>query len=439
MIFSFRFRHSVRVGLRGLVAHRLRSALTALGIVLGVASVIVMLAVGEAARYQALKQLEDLGANTIILKSVKPTEDNSDMRGTDLYAFGLTYADLERIRGTIPTVTSVTTMREFRKTIRNQDRKLEARLVSVTPDFLRQNNIVILSGRGIEDSDESEYAKVGVIGSSAADALFPGTDPVGRTVSVDGLNEQITFTIVGVTEDKTLSTGSSGDGVEFSKVLFIPFSTDRVRIGRDIITFKSGVSIERLDMSQITITVNDVANVARTANAIRSMIDQFHTQKDVQILVPLDLLRKAEETQRMFTLILGAIAGISLVVGGIGIMNIMLATVTERTSEIGIRRAPRRPAKRHRRAVPSSKRWCSPCGGGLVGVVLGFALAEISARVPGNPHRGASLVAPRRLRRIGAGGPALGFVPPPAARRDSTPSRHCDIRVECCLRGFKAR
>src|SRR5215470_6587441 len=136
-----RLGHTVQLGLRSLAAHRLRSGLTMLGIVLGVASVIVMLGVGEAARYQALKQLEDLGANTILLRSVKPTDEPSQQQGVDLLAYGLTYQDLDRIRGTIPTVVTATPMREYRKTVRYLEKKLEARMIGVTPDFFRQHNI----------------------------------------------------------------------------------------------------------------------------------------------------------------------------------------------------------------------------------------------------------------------------------------------------------
>src|SRR5688572_30724920 len=126
-----RLSHTIRLGLRSLAAHRLRSGLTVLGIVLGVASVIVMLSVGEAARYEALRQLEDLGANTIILRSVKPPEEPDRKTGVDLLAYGLTPADLRRIESTVPTVMSATPMREYRKTIRHSDKKQEARIVSV--------------------------------------------------------------------------------------------------------------------------------------------------------------------------------------------------------------------------------------------------------------------------------------------------------------------
>ena len=258
-MFLSRLSHALKLGLRSLAAHRLRSALTALGIVLGVASVIVMLAVGEAARYQALKQLEDLGANTIILRSVKPTDDPSNTQGVDLAAYGLTYADLDRIRDTIPTVTAATPMREFRKTVRYSEHKLEARIVSVTPDFLRQNNIRLSVGRGIDERDEETFANVCVLGAATAEKLFPTQDPIGRSITIEDIDRPKSFTVVGVTEPKTLATGTEGGEVDFNRVVFIPFATDRVRFGRELITVqRPAYQLERLDISQITVPVDTV-------------------------------------------------------------------------------------------------------------------------------------------------------------------------------------
>jgi putative ABC transport system permease protein len=346
-----------------------------LGIVLGVASVVVMLAVGEAARYQALKQLEDLGANTIVLRSTKPADELTEKKGVDQNAYGLTYLDLERIRNTIPTVTAATPMREYRKTIRYQNHKLEARIVGVTPEFFRNTNIKIALGRAIDDADEQRFDNVAVLGAATADTLFPTQNPIGRSVTMENLGQARSYVVIGVAEPKTLAAGSDSGDVDYSRVMFIPFSTDRVRIGRELISFKAtGFQFERIEVSQITVTVDDVKNVPKTAAAIQSLIEQFHPRKDVAVTVPLDLLEKAEQTQRLFTLILGAIAGISLVVGGIGIMNIMLATVTERTKEIGIRRA----LGAKQRDIANQflvETLTLTCCGGLLGVGLGIGLA----------------------------------------------------------------
>ena len=385
-MFALRLRHALQLGLRGLSAHRLRSLLTALGIILGVASVIIMLSVGEAARFQALKQLEDLGVNTILLKSVKPSEESSEKKGDDMLSYGLTYADLGRIQETIPTVTSATPMRDYRKSIRYREKKVDARLVGVKADFFPQNNISLLRGRPIERVDDARLDNVAVIGAAAAELLFPALDPLGKTVNVDGLGDQLSFIIIGVSEDKALATGGNDSGsTDFSKVLFIPFSTDRARFGEEIISIKSGsFSAEKLQISQITVLVDDVKNVPKTAAVLQSVIDAYHPDKDVVIVVPLELLQKAEQTQQMFTLILGAIAGISLIVGGIGIMNIMLATVTERTREIGIRRAL--GAKQRDIAAQFLVETLVLTGlGGIIGVVLGIGTAYLLSYTFGVP------------------------------------------------------
>jgi putative ABC transport system permease protein len=371
-------KHAMRMGVRSLAAHRLRSVLTALGIILGVASVIVMLAVGEAARAEALRQLEDLGANTILIRSVKPQDQPDAKAGVDLLAYGATDEDLERIRTTIPTVVSAMPARESRRIARHRDRKLDARLLGVTPDFFRQHNMTIAHGRSITESDERRFENVAVLGSGAADVLFPGQDPIGKGISLDDIDGPRQYTVVGVTEPKTLAgANEAGSNADLNRVIFIPFATDRLRFGRDLLTFRTGSSqVEKLEISQITVTVEKTEDVKKTAAVIESLMNQYHPRKDVVVFVPLELLQKAEQTQRLFTLVLGAIAGVSLVVGGIGIMNIMLATVTERTKEIGVRRAM--GAKRRDIAAQFLvETVILSCGGGTLGVLVGVGGAYL--------------------------------------------------------------
>lgn len=376
----YRISGAIKLGVRSLSAHQLRTILTTLGIVLGVGSVIVMLSVGEAARHQALEQLKDLGADTILLRSAKPTDEPAQKQGVDMTAYGLTYLDLDRIRSTIPTVAAATPMREFRKTVRYHEHKQEARVVSVTADFLEQHHLRLSLGRWVNEEDDRRFDNVAILGAATAEALFPTQNPLGHSISVENIDRPRAFTVIGVTEPKTLSAGGESGNADFSRVVFIPFATDRVRFGRDIITMNAGsYQMERLELSQLTVSVSSVEDVPRTARAIESLIDQFHPRKDVIITVPLDLLLKAEQTQRMFTLILGAIAGISLVVGGIGIMNIMLATVTERTKEIGIRRAL--GATRRDIAIQFLvETLILSCGGGLLGIGLGIGLSHLVCR-----------------------------------------------------------
>jgi putative ABC transport system permease protein len=369
-----RILHIFRLALKSIGVHRLRSSLTTMGIVLGVGSVIIMLAVGEAARFKAIEQIKDLGATNIIVRSIKPQEDNKkDVRF--ILDYGLTNADMERIATTIPTVVGVTPIREFRKDVRYLDRKLDARVVGVTPGYPEMNGLHMASGRFISKLDGLRLANVVVLASETAKILFPIEDPIGRTVRI---GEKHSYKIIGVTESRAPSAGigSSLGAQDYNRDVYIPFETDHVRFGNVLIQIKAGSQGgEKLEISQLTVAVDSMDHVKKTSEVISGVLDQYHTQKDTSITVPLDLLEKAEQTQRIFTLVLGAIASISLLVGGIGIMNIMLATVTERTREIGIRRAL--GAKRRDIALQFLVETVVLSGvGGLLGVALGIGLSQ---------------------------------------------------------------
>jgi putative ABC transport system permease protein len=230
-------------------------------------------------------------------------------------------------------------------------------------------------GRFITSLDNERLANVAVLGAETADTLFPIDDPIGKSVQV---GERHHYTVIGVTERRAPSAGVGGSlsAQDYNRDVYIPFATDQVRFGKMLITFKTGTrQAEQLELSQITVAVDAMEHVKKTAEIIRGVVEQFHNIKDTEITIPLDLLEKAEETQRIFTLVLGAIASISLVVGGIGIMNIMLATVTERTREIGIRRAL--GAKRRDIALQFLvETMVLSSTGGLVGVGLGIGLSH---------------------------------------------------------------
>jgi putative ABC transport system permease protein len=376
--------HTLRLSMQSLTAHRLQSALTILGIVLGVASVIVMLAIGEAARFEAIEQIRELGATNIIIRSVKPTEENKQNRDVLMLTYGVTLADIERIEKTIPSVVSVMPMREFRKDLRYFDRKFDGRVVSVLPNYQQLNGLRMARGRFLTRLDNEGYENVAVLGAETAQTLFPVEDPIGRSILID---DRAYYRIVGVTERKAVSAGvgSSLSGQDYNRDVYIPFNTDRVRFGSVIMELKGGTfKRESFEVSQVTVHVDQIDHVRRTAEIIQGTLDQFHTQKDTELTVPLDLLERAEKTQRIFTLVLGAIASISLMVGGIGIMNIMLATVTERTREIGIRRAI--GAKRRDIAVQFLAETVMLSGlGGVLGVGLGLALSMGVTQFFGTP------------------------------------------------------
>jgi len=207
------------------------------------------------------------------------------------------------------------------------------------PDYPHVNHLEVARGRFITDMDQKLNNNVATIGHETAQTLFPYEDPMGQVIEI-GVRF---FTVVGVTAERTASAaiGGSLSGQDYNKDIYIPLQTFQVRIGDQIVQRTSGsFSAEDVQLNQITLQVTDSDAVVPTAEAVRETLARNHKSKrDVTVVVPLELLKQADQIRQIFNIVLGSIAAISLVVGGIGIMNIMLATVTERTREIGIRRA----------------------------------------------------------------------------------------------------
>ena len=330
----------VRMSLRSLLLHKLRSFLTILGLVFGVASVIIMLAIAEGAGLDAQRQIESLGINNVIVRSVKPTdEDRKQQTSERTLEYGLKFDDLRRISQTISTVKKIAPFREFRYETRYLDKMVEARLVGLEPDYAEANHLKMAEGRFIEGSDLNSQANVCVLGAELASKLFRFESAIGKSVQVAN---KYRFVVIGVAKPKMSSAGvgTSLSAQDFNKDIYIPLTTDQKRIGATLIERSDGnYKREKLELSQMTVQVYESDQVKSTAAAIKSLLASTHVQEDYMITVPLDLLEQKLESQRIFNFLLGGIAAISLLVGGIGIMNIMLATVSERTGEIGIRRA----------------------------------------------------------------------------------------------------
>ncbi len=321
---------NVRLGIKNLLLHKLRSLLTTLGVVFGVSSVVAMLAIGEGASSEALEQIRQLGSQNILLASVKPVNESvaSETENSWAEMYGLTQEDFDLITETFPSVSRVVPVKARRQKARLGEAMVEARLVGTTPEWFELVQRERLAGRVLLPKDQEAGASVCVLTESVARRLLAGAAPLGETIYVGDSSFQVVGIVRGADGAGTVGTPDS------MLDIYIPVRTYRQQVPE--IAFPER---EIVDLRQIIVEVESLAAVEPTADSIRVMLKRQHADEDYEVSVPLTLLRQAEGTKRRFNIVLGSIAGISLLVGGIGIMNIMLASVTERTREIGIRRA----------------------------------------------------------------------------------------------------
>lgn len=370
------FLQTCQLGLRSLLLQRLRTSLAALGIFIGTTTVIWLVAMGEGVSYQAREQIKNLGATNIIVRSVAPTSSDTSNQGRPgddrVKAYGLLRDDYRRILSNIPTVRRAAPLREVRFQLRVADRNADAKLVGCTDDYLPLNQLQIARGRWFNRNDDGE--NVIVLAHGTAKRLFPYENPIGKTVRMPTIAVVDVYSVIGTMQPRVPSAaiGGSLEARDYNMDAYIPLSTWRRRVG-DFVMWRmpGGIEGEIVELSQITVTVDNIDDVDQTAAAIDTLLKQFHDQDDYAVVVPKELLRQAEKTRAMFNALLVVIAGISLLVGGIGIMNIMLATVTERTREIGIRRALG-ATRRHITQQFLIETVVLTASGGLLGVLAGL-------------------------------------------------------------------
>ncbi len=364
----------VQLGLKSLMLHKLRSSLTTAGILFGVASVIAMLAVGEGASKEALDRFRDMGVTNILVRSVKPpdTAQSSSQSAMTAVAYGLLYQEAELIQAALPAA-KVIRIREVQRPLMRGEYFRTTIVVGTEPGFLDVANMKVREGRWLSETDELRLSNVCVLGASIAQTLFPLENPMDQTV-LTGTDDR--YRVVGVLDYQGRAAGPAG--TTYDECMFIPMSTSRRRFGEEVSTSSGGsFKRERIELNEVKVKVPDSEDVQTAARIIRDLIGEAHkAQSDAEITVPLELLKQEEASKRMFNIVLAVIASISLLVGGIGIMNVMLATVTERTREIGIRRAL--GAKKHHIV----QQFLVEAGvlsalGGVVGVLLGLIVPKL--------------------------------------------------------------
>jgi putative ABC transport system permease protein len=358
------YSESLRIGVKSIAVHKLRSLLTTLGVIFGVAAVVSMLSIGEGAKRAAIEQIKLLGTNNIRINHLKLTGEQAE-EAEKKVSKGLSYFDGQLIRSNLPNVTGVTPLKFVEIEVMRGNKESSGRVVGTDETYEWVTNFHPGEGRFITPLDVQDAKRVCVIGVEIRDELFGYRNPIGRRIKIG----ESWFTVVGVMEAKTLKEDKASviKLRNINKDVYIPITTALKR-------FTDGDRPALLE--EIAIQVRNENQVVTTSEIVKRILDRTHNGvNDYEIIIPSELLAQSQKTQRVFNIVMGSIAAISLLVGGIGIMNIMLASVTERTKEIGIRRALGATEKDIMGQFLNETVLISATGG-VIGIILGAVMAK---------------------------------------------------------------
>ncbi|HBT84691.1 MAG: ABC transporter permease [Fermentimonas sp.] len=358
------YKENIRLAIQGLIDHKVRSFLTMLGIIFGVASVITMLSIGEGAKREAIAKYQDLGVSNIIVreKSLSNTElENVRAR----FSQGLSLQDAEAIREIVPGIEQIAAQAEKNTDVNYEDKTAKSTVIGITPDFHSMMNYSMQEGSFINQKHYNERLKVCVLGAGVAGNFFKGENPIGKMIKI----EDQWLEIVGVLESKSLFTETVGElaARDLNTDVYVPLSLFLNRFTQE--------NILTSEIQQLTVKINNSNRLVEASRVIDEILKRRHfNNEDYSIVIPFELLKQEEKERQIYNILLGAIAAISLLVGGIGIMNIMLATVMERTREIGIRRAVG-ARKKDIMSQFVTEAVVISITGGLIGVFAGIVLS----------------------------------------------------------------
>ena len=324
------------LGLHSLLVHLGRSALTALGIVFAIWSVIAMLAINEGFSFEAQQSLRELGSDNIIIKSRKPPNVEAKASGASRGAlsYGITRADVRRLRSNIPNVQLCVTAHRTMQRGYCLGRQMTVTVIATEPTFARVARTNMVAGRFLSAADLLRTKPHCVITQGLARRMFAYADPLGKTLRL-GTEP---FVVIGILSQ--LPSTLAGEEGETGNHVIIPRSTGHKRFGDfSVMSGVGSMTAELVEVSHVILQMTDDQAVLDGARIARSLLARYHDDEDYALTVPLELIEQSRKQRFLWNVMFFTIASISLVVGGIGIMNIMLASVTERTREIGVRRA----------------------------------------------------------------------------------------------------
>ncbi|MGD0582439.1 MAG: ABC transporter permease [Bacteroidales bacterium] len=413
--FFFRYFHDIEIAVESIISNKLKSILTALGIIFGVAAVIAMLAIGKGAKQEILEQMKMVGVNNILVNPIIPEKSSSSTEDVEKqqkkFSRGLNMLDVEAIRETLPSVRRISPEISFNSIAMLNGKKYTAKLVGVSNDYFFLYNLPLLSGTIFNKYQEDNGIQVCIIGANIRAKFFSNLDPIGQYVKFNG----IWLKVIGVLQKTTVTlTGFEEKGVNvYNDNIYIPIETMLLRYqNRALINTKmvseatsnaffiggpggmarvvvsssdanSNVETNYNQLDRIVVQVNETEQINSTTEILSRMLTRRHSGvKDFEITVPELLLKQQQRTKDIFNIVLGAIASISLIVGGIGIMNIMFASVMERIKEIGTRMAI--GAKKMDIVVQFlSEAVLISISGGFIGVFLGVIMAKLIEKIAG--------------------------------------------------------
>jgi len=387
---------AILTGIGELLAHKLRSLLTMLGVIFGIGSVIAMVSIGAGARQEALEAIKLMGVNVIQVNRQSLTGDLA-MEAQRESPQGLTYGDAHAIEALYDSARRVVPVCRVFADVRRGGQTTPAKVFGTTPDYRQVSRLEMEGGRFLDEHDVEQRARVCVIGSEVKRGVFFLEEPIGKHLRV-GTEE---FQVVGVMAERAVSTGRTVFSLrDLNQDIYLPITVamedfqiyveqaipmDVGGLGKVLARMFDRPRFEKRPITQVIVQVGDESQTWEAARVVRRIVDRRHNGiPDFEIVIPAELLRQSQQTQRIFNIVMGAIASISLVVGGIGIMNIMLATVTQRAREIGIRRCV--GASRG----DIARQFLLEClvitsAGGLLGIALGVEMAGAISRYAGWP------------------------------------------------------